>query len=185
MWVFVLGLNMDLKGVFGTKWFAVFVNVIWLVCAALVLFVLMKVDAIVNGELYNYGLQYNVGWWINYSLFFNIILIFIGIPMVLSAVTLVFSLWAREEVVVKRVTPKPKKVVKKVAVSEDKNHMLISCPHCHKLFGKPLIMLDFTSGKSKLVSVCPYCNKKLTDTENGRSGVSTGILGSEEEVVEE
>jgi uncharacterized Zn-finger protein len=41
------------------------------------------------------------------------------------------------------------------------NHMLISCPKCKRVFGKPLVMLDFSTGNSRLVNVCPYCNQIL------------------------
>jgi hypothetical protein len=33
-------------------------------------------------------------------------------------------------------------------------------------FSRPLVMLDFASGKPKLVNVCPYCNHLLSSTEN-------------------
>jgi hypothetical protein len=36
-----------------------------------------------------------------------------------------------------------------------------SCPHCHKIFGRALVMLDFRGGKNRLVSVCPHCNYVL------------------------
>jgi hypothetical protein len=36
-----------------------------------------------------------------------------------------------------------------------------SCPHCNKIFGRALVMLDFRGGKNRLVSVCPYCNHVL------------------------
>jgi uncharacterized Zn-finger protein len=40
----------------------------------------------------------------------------------------------------------------------------ISCPHCKKVFGRALVMLDFHGGKTQLVSVCPYCNHVLENT---------------------
>jgi len=39
--------------------------------------------------------------------------------------------------------------------------MGISCPKCRRVFGKPLIMLDFGDRKARLVNVCPYCNHVL------------------------
>jgi len=178
---------MDLKGVFGAKWFALLVNVLWLVSSGLVLFILNKIDGIVHGDLYNYGLQFSLDWATNYWLFMRFIVVFMAIPAVLSFVTVVFGVLSGREVEVKRVASKPKAKLSTStkAVAEDSNRMLISCPHCHKLFSKPLVMLDFTGRKSRLVSVCPYCNRKLTDTNNRGSDVSTRVLDSEEEVVEE
>ncbi len=40
--------------------------------------------------------------------------------------------------------------------------MLISCPKCKRVFSKPMVMLDFSSGRSRLVNVCPYCNYVLS-----------------------
>jgi uncharacterized Zn-finger protein len=37
----------------------------------------------------------------------------------------------------------------------------ITCPYCKKVFSRALVMLDFSGGKNRLVSVCPYCNKVL------------------------
>jgi hypothetical protein len=45
-----------------------------------------------------------------------------------------------------------------------------SCPHCNKIFGRALVMLDFRGGKNRLVSVCPYCNYVL-----GCNGKDTGL----------
>jgi hypothetical protein len=39
--------------------------------------------------------------------------------------------------------------------------VVISCPSCSKFFSRPLIMFDFSSGKTRLVNICPYCNHKL------------------------
>ena len=41
------------------------------------------------------------------------------------------------------------------------NHLYANCPKCKKLFSKPLTMLDFSGGKTRLVNVCPYCNYVL------------------------
>jgi uncharacterized Zn-finger protein len=50
--------------------------------------------------------------------------------------------------------------VEKPEVRED-NVLVISCPSCGKVFSRPLIMLDFSGGKTRLVNICPYCNHKL------------------------
>ena len=66
------------------------------------------------------------------------------------------------------------------------NHMLVSCPGCKKVFSKPLVMLDFSSGKTRLVNVCPHCNRVLGSadaSEKERDG--GGVRDLEEEVEEE
>jgi len=35
----------------------------------------------------------------------------------------------------------------------------ISCAKCKKTFHRPLVMLDFSGGKARLVNVCPFCNQ--------------------------
>ena len=59
--------------------------------------------------------------------------------------------------------------------------MLISCPSCRKTFGKPLVMLDFSSRNAKLVNVCPYCNVKLGEAnEKDENEFETEVLNPNE-----
>jgi uncharacterized Zn-finger protein len=60
-------------------------------------------------------------------------------------------------------------------VGDVENHLLATCPKCKKVFGKPLVMLDFSGGKTLLVNVCPYCNYVL-----GRSDESVRSPGTTE-----
>jgi uncharacterized Zn-finger protein len=48
------------------------------------------------------------------------------------------------------------------------NGLLISCPSCTKVFNRPLVMLDFSGGKTQLVNLCPYCNYNLGSTVEQR-----------------
>ncbi len=48
------------------------------------------------------------------------------------------------------------------------NGLLISCPSCNKVFNRPLVMLDFSGGKTQLVNLCPYCNYNLGSTVEQR-----------------
>ena len=53
------------------------------------------------------------------------------------------------------------------------NGLLISCPSCNKVFNRPLVMLDFSGGKTQLVNLCPYCNYNLGSTvEQRKSGIN-------------
>ena len=57
------------------------------------------------------------------------------------------------------------KEVPKVAQNAKAVNNGTSCPHCNKIFGRALVMLDFRGGKNRLVSVCPYCNHILGYTK--------------------
>lgn len=39
--------------------------------------------------------------------------------------------------------------------------LVVSCPKCGKVFNRPLVMLDFASGRAQLVNICPFCNHIL------------------------
>jgi uncharacterized Zn-finger protein len=58
-------------------------------------------------------------------------------------------------------TPKIEtEAVAPMASSVDKGK--ITCYACKKEFSTPLIMIDYSEPKAKLVSYCPYCNQPLT-----------------------
>ena len=74
---------------------------------------------------------------------------------------------------VKRVEAKPIEGHAPVTNARTDNSMMITCPKCRKIFGRPLNMLDFSKGRAQLVNVCPYCNYVLgsaaeTDSESTR-----------------
>lgn len=79
-------------------------------------------------------------------------------------------------------TPKPVSKPALKAQNAKGNSMLISCPMCKKTFGKPMVMLDFSSGKAKLVNTCPYCNKILgeTDESEEKKEFETRVLSPDE-----
>jgi uncharacterized Zn-finger protein len=66
---------------------------------------------------------------------------------------------------------KPKETTPKITISSAPKEKATSanapnsCPNCQKTFTRPLVMLNFEGGKSKLVNVCPYCNEVLGDAE--------------------
>jgi uncharacterized Zn-finger protein len=153
------------------NWFegSIFMRLIlvtWIISSIFMIFLLVEVDSIVHGDLYNYGLQFSNSWAINYWAYYRLMYLCLAVPAVWSAVALVGSLLKGRETngkpVPTRVEPKP--VNGKVQTVKD-NSMLISCPKCKRVFGKPLSMLDFSSGKTRLVNVCPYCNTVLGDAD--------------------
>lgn len=137
------------------------VLVLWIVSSVFVVFLLSKIDGIVHGELYNFGLQFSFAWASPYWAIMRWIYVGLLVPSVLSGVALVFGSLNRDDRnkhVIKNVD---KPVNGKVQPLRE-NHMVVSCSNCKRVFGKPLVMLDFSSeGKAKLVNVCPYCNHVL------------------------
>jgi uncharacterized Zn-finger protein len=86
-------------------------------------------------------------------------------------------------VAVRRKPLQPSKPVGRAAKALEQNHMLISCPKCKKVFSKPLVMLDFSSGKTRLVNVCPYCNHVLGSAEEAEKE-DVGVFDLEKKKVE-
>jgi hypothetical protein len=62
------------------------------------------------------------------------------------------------------------------------NSMVITCPKCKKVFGRPLNMLDFSKGSAQLVNVCPYCNYILGSATEDSSDGTKVILPDKTEI---
>jgi hypothetical protein len=161
---------MNLNALLDRSWLLRIAILVWVVSAVFVAFLVSKLNGIVHGDLYNYGLQFNPGWAMPYWGIERFIYIGLAVPAVLSGVALVLDFWrsAKGNVPeVKYVKNKPvAESVKPQALNGKDNAMVISCPKCHKVFGKPLSMLDFSAGKTQLVNVCPYCNHVLGNAED-------------------
>lgn len=157
---FISGLGMGLKGLLGTSDFARVVLVLWLLSSFFVLFLLSRIDYVVHHDLYDFGLQFSFVWATPYWAVLRSVYICLAIPSILSAVILSLDLWRivnDRKRVSRRGDESERGAVKRVR----ENSMVISCPSCKKVFGKPLVMLDFSDGKPRLVNVCPYCNAVL------------------------
>lgn len=148
---------------------------------------LYKLDYTIHGDLYHYGLQFSYNWALPTWTLERLLGFCLILPMVFGAGALVWDLRRsrKNKLVVKRVEPKLQQQqppqpqqqqskqqplqlapvpssnngVKAQALRE--NSMVISCPGCKKMFGKPLVMLDFSGKEPRLVNVCPYCNTIL------------------------
>lgn len=160
--------------------------VLWLVSSVFILFLLSKIDSIVHVDLYHYGLQFDLAWAGSYWIALRMIYVFLAVPIVVSGAALVSGFWRRgggKHVPPVSVVSKPSGGA--VQPSRE-NHMVVSCPGCKKLFSKPLVMLDFSGGKTRLVNVCPYCNCVLGDADSGeRDRDEVGVVDLKEEVEEE
>jgi len=153
---------MNLKTFLQGPWFQRIVLLVWLVSSALVMVSQRTIDTIVNRTLYGYGLQFSYKWAIPYWTYARLLYATQFVAIGFSAVALASGFLKKNTS--EKQTPKlEKKVEKNVAKREETNahNILISCPSCKKVFGKPLVMLDFSNGKAKLVNVCPYCDTVL------------------------
>lgn len=196
-------------------WLVRAVLILWLVCSAFIVYFLRRVDWIVHTQLYSFGLRFSLDWAQNYWAFVTAIYMFLTVPIVLSVIYLgldilgfvktkevgakskiVQQAQAAKPVPVEAVTPvqaaKPVQASETVArevEAVEANHMLISCPHCKRVFSRPLVMLDFSGGKTRLVNVCPYCNHTLflenSEVENRKSGGVEFVNVDRKEVVPE
>jgi uncharacterized Zn-finger protein len=174
---------MSWKGLFNGFWFVRVVLVLWIVSVGFVVFLLGRIDGIVHGDLYGFGLQFSPVWAQPYWAFLRLVYVCLAVPLVLSGLVLVFGVFRRGDGVGGRVV---RGGVGRRVRGED--HMVVSCPKCRRVFGKPLVMLDFGGGKGRLVSVCPYCSHVLgcadaDEKEDG--GVRVGGVEEREEEVEE
>ena len=147
--------------------------VLWIVCACLIVFLLGQIDTIVNKVLYNYGLQFSYNWAIPYWSLLHLIFALLAIPSFLGGALLVLSIWKRngsEKHPVRREQKPTNAKLQTVA----ENQLFVTCPNCKKVFCRPLTMLDFSQGKTKLVNVCPYCNQILDRGEEDKN--STEVI---------
>jgi uncharacterized Zn-finger protein len=163
---------LGLRRLANNHWVSRVVLLIWVVTAVFIMFLLNQIDLIVHGDLYNFGLQPSIEWWNPYWFYTRLIYFALGLSIVLSIFATLLSFAKKTgkvpETKAKR-QPRPQPVISGEPRVRD-NHMLISCPSCKKVFGKPLVMLNFESGKTQLVNVCPYCNRILGTAENEKSG---------------
>ena len=153
--------------------------VFWFASSFFTVFLLGRIDWIVHDQLYDYGLQFSPAWANPYWFSLRLIYVCMAIPSFLSAITLGIDFWKKLSNRKTSPAAKPRKV--KLQPLRD-NSMIISCPSCEKAFSKPLVMLDFTTGRPKLVNVCPYCNAKLGEKTREETEIETRVLTPDEEV---
>lgn len=176
---------MTLKTFLQGYWLQRIALLVWLVSSAVVMFSMKIIDAIVNGTLYSYGLQFSIVWAQPYWTYARLLYASQFVSIALSGVALFFSFLNKDN------SPKPEQKIDKPAPKHEQNvpqqgkttgnGILISCPNCNKAFGKPLTMLDFSGGKAKLVNVCPYCNTVLGSAKEEDDSVT--IADQDEKLV--
>jgi hypothetical protein len=171
---------MSLERVLSGKWFTRLVLIIWITCAVFVFVLFKNMELIVHGQLYYYGLRFSPDWADPYRIYTWLLYLCLVLPTALSGLALVSSFIKTEKVPEKQNTipqrirsqPVMVKVESRLAVRPERVENVdgdrISCPHCKKVFGRALVMLDFRNGKNRMVSVCPYCNYVLGNTSDER-----------------
>jgi len=170
---------------------------VWIASAAVSIYVLTRFDALVHGQLYEYGLRFDPAWADAYYSYSQLMYIALGVPIALSFVFILTGFKTITEktpaaptlkprlaqpqpkptpqLKPKLTQPQPQPVVRqepKAQVKENNNATGISCPSCKKVFGRPLVMLNFEKGKNRLVNVCPYCSYVLGNAENEQTANS-------------
>jgi uncharacterized Zn-finger protein len=145
---------MTLKTFLRGQRFKTIVLIVWIVSSALVILSQKGIDAIVHGTLYSYGLQFSENWAQPYWIYARMMYATQFVSIALTAVALASGLSRK----------KPEQNDDRSAPPREEataRGIVISCPTCKKVITKPLVMLDFTGGKAKLVNGCPYCNTVL------------------------
>jgi uncharacterized Zn-finger protein len=168
---------MGFKDMLGNSFFMRVVLALWIVSSVFVVFLMGMIDGIVHGELYGFGLQFSYVWASPYWAFVRLVYVCLAVPSFLSVAALVFGFLNRrktEKRVSKNVEAKPAGAMVQ-SPRENQNHMVISCPSCKRVFGKPLVMLDFSGKKTRLVNVCPYCNHVLGSADEKESDVDVRV----------
>jgi hypothetical protein len=188
--------DLGIRQALGGRWFTRIAIITWLISSVSIFVLLKDIELIVHGQLYNYGLVFNAAWADPYRFYTWMIYLCLGLPMALSGIALIFSFSKESKIPEKKVmveqrvaVPQPvprvasqpqQQPVRRVPqMAENGSGGGISCPHCHKVFSRALVMLDFRGGKHKLVSVCPYCNYVLGNTsEERRADGNVQVAGS-------
>ena len=181
---------MSANRLMSSPWFNRIFLAIWVVSAVLVIFLLTRFDMLVHGQLYNFGLQFDHAWADPYYFYTQLIYVGLGVPMTLSVFFIALSFTRKSDKAPEpapkqelKPQPQPRPVVceeRKAKIKEANNSMVISCPSCKKVFSRPLVMLNFEGGKTRLVNVCPYCNHVLGNAENEQTPKSDFQIADED-----
>jgi uncharacterized Zn-finger protein len=190
-----LGIKMAFKDLLRNKWLARILLVSWIVSVFAVIFIVNNLNSIVHGTLYDFGLQFSNDWANPYWLYLNLAYALIGVSSGFAFFTMVMGFYQPKKVITqKSKVPEKSKEPKlsrlkrikgnkqKSKTRNDNNgtNMIISCPNCKKVFGRPMVMLNFEGGKTRLVNVCPYCNHGLGQADNEKSEPEFHIQGQDE-----
>ena len=187
---------MAFRDLLDNKWLVRILLVSWIISAVLVIYMVNNLDLIVHGTLYNFGLQFSNLWADSYWLYLSLIYVSLGATSGIAFFTMMVGFYRSRPVITETVNV-PEKIEKpkisKLRLKERKQvpkarvangnlaNMIISCPNCKKVFGRPMVMLNFEGGKTRLVNVCPYCNHGLDQAnDDNKSDPEFQIRGQDE-----
>lgn len=187
---------MGFKKLLRSNWLARTMMVMWIITAVLVISMLINMDYIVHSTLYDYGLQFSSDWanpywfYLRLSFAFLIVSTFLGISTfvlgfykskaMISETIAVAEKFVNQKTDVQTKPSEKKQKVKSKIERIDDTSKVISCPSCRKVFGRPMVMLNFQDGKTRLINVCPYCNQELGSAEdNAKPNTDFHIKGQE------
>jgi uncharacterized Zn-finger protein len=149
------------------------VLLVWIASAAFGIYLLIRFDTLVHGQLYAFGLRFDPAWADLYYFYMQLMYIALAVPIALSVLSIAAGFKRQtdktSEPAPKLTQPRLQPAVHqelKAKSKENTNGTGISCPSCKKVFGRPLVMLNFENGKNRLVNVCPYCSHVLGSAEN-------------------
>ena len=159
------------NGFLDRRWLIRSALAIWVISSIFAAYLQLQLNGIVHRTLYDYGLQFSDSWAVPYWSLERLLYVCLFAPSFLGGFALVFDVWKsrRERVpVVRRVgsTVATSRVGPVVQTAAKDNSMMINCPKCNRLFSRPMNMLDFSSGRTRLVNVCPFCSHVLDDKEH-------------------
>jgi hypothetical protein len=160
--------------------------IISIISSILSAYMLLQLNGIVHGQLYSFGLQFDLSWASSYWTLERLIYASLATSTVLNISVLAYVFLRKEKSNAPTPVPtkvEPSRVFNKVQAVKE-NSMLISCPKCKKLFGKPLNMLDFSQGTTRLVNVCPYCNHILGNASEAEVNDTRVLFPEKKEVTE-
>jgi uncharacterized Zn-finger protein len=152
---------------------------VWIVNAAIGIYVLTRFDTLVHSQLYNYGLDFDHAWADTYYFYMQLMYIALIVPIALSVLSIAGGFKRQTNKTREPATkleprlaqPQPP-VHQEPKAKVKENNSGTCCPSCKKVFSRPLVMLNFENGKNRLVNVCPYCNHVLENTENKQTSNS-------------
>lgn len=170
---------MGLFDLLRKPWFGKVILILWLFCSVLLVFLLRMIDSIVHGELYSFGLQFNVAWANPYWNAMHLVYVLLAVPAFLSVIVLIASFTTTSDY---RVVKRSNRVDKGQFRIARNQSVPVKCTYCGKVFRKPKTMLTLKNGKLQSADVCPYCEHVLGKTDERHPDESVRMESDEEEI---
>jgi hypothetical protein len=147
----------------------------------LVALMFLRVDNLINVDLYKYNLQFDPVWYNSYSFWSKLLLGSLGVLIALNLTILSLGLirdrrasFAKGPIEAILETNlhevKTTNAVKppiNTSIAEGEQH----CANCNTSFVQPASKLDFIQGKPVVINACPNCGEPLTinSSKNGKT----------------